>query len=56
MQYNLDGYQPPERDNYQAGGGGLQGSQASALTPEETSGIKKLLFRNGTPSFHPSWA
>ena len=25
MQYNLDGYSPPERDSYQAGGGGMSG-------------------------------
>ena len=56
MQYNLDGYSPPERDSYQSGGGGMSGGQTTSLTAQETSGIKKLLFRNGTPSFHPSWA
>ena len=34
----------------------MSGGSTSALSPQETSGIKTLLFRNGTPSFHSSWA
>jgi hypothetical protein len=46
MDYNLEGYSPPERDSYSQSLASMGSAQISNLTPEDTHGIKTLLFRN----------